>query len=84
MRTLDERVLLEACVENATQKPLQLAQVRFETVAGVRADPIHNSASVRSGPNPELPDAWPDSYADSLQVCPLDTCKKMLVLQVTI
>ena len=71
MRTLDERVLLEACVENATQKPLQLAQVRFETVPGVKADPIHNSASEQSETSdPRLPDAWPDSYADGLQVCP--------------
>ena len=44
MRTLDERVLLEACVENATQKPLQLVQVKCETLPGVKADPVHHSA----------------------------------------
>ena len=71
MRTLDERVLLEACVENATQKPLQLVQVKCETLPGVKADPVHHSAYEQTGnARPEVPDAWPNSYADRLQVCP--------------
>ena len=70
MRTLDQRVLLEACIENATSRPLQLAQVKFETAPGVRAAPIQHSASLsRDVHDLEHPDRWLDSYADSLQVC---------------
>ena len=70
MRTLDQRVLLEACIENATSKPLQLAQVKFETAPGVAAAPIHHSASnSRDEQGLNQPGIWLDSYADSLQVC---------------
>ena len=69
MRTLDQRVLLEACIENATSKPLQLAQVKFETAPGIRAEAIHNSASSsRDVEDLKQPDTWLDSYADGLQV----------------
>ena len=70
MRTLDQRVLLEACVENATSKLLQLAQVKFETAPDIKALPVHNSASLsRDVEDLKQPDIWLESYADSLQVC---------------
>ena len=70
MRTLDRRVLLEACVENATSKLLQLAQVKFETAPDIKAIPVHNSASLsRDMEDLKQPDIWLESYADSLQVC---------------
>ena len=69
MRTLDQRVLLEACVENATSKLLQLAQVKFETAPDIKALPVHNSASLsRNVEDLKQPDIWLESYADSLQV----------------
>lgn len=82
MRTLNHRVLLEACVENATAKPLQLAQVRFETSPNVTAVSIHNSASI-SGDLEHLkePDTWLASYADSLQVPTLSTAATSLPWQ---
>ncbi len=69
MRTLDQRVLLEACIENATSKPLQLAQVKFETAPSIKAEPIHHSASSsRDVEDLRQPDIWLESYADGLQV----------------
>ncbi|CAL5229915.1 g13337 [Coccomyxa viridis] len=68
MRTLDQRVLLEACIENATSKPLQLAQVKFETAPSIKAEPIHHSASSsRDVEDLRQPDIWLESYADGLQ-----------------
>ena len=70
MRTLDQRVLLEACVENATSKLLQLAQVKFETAPYIKALPVHSSASLsRDVEDLKQPDIWLEKYADSLQVC---------------
>lgn len=70
MRNLDQRVLLEACVENATSKPLQLAQVKFETAPNVRSAPIQSSAALaRDAQDLTQPHTWLAQYADSLQVC---------------
>ena len=69
MRTLDQRVLLEACIENATSKPLQLAQVRFETARGIQAALVPHPPSLsRDLQDLKQPDTWLESYADSLQV----------------
>ena len=70
MRNLNQRVLLEACVENATSKPLQLAQVRFETAPNVRSVPIQSSAALaRDAQYLMQPHTWLAQYANSLQVC---------------
>ena len=70
MRNLDQRVLLEACVENATSKPLQLAQVKFETASNVRSVPIQSSAALaRDAQYLTQPHTWLAQYANSLQVC---------------
>lgn len=69
MRTLDQKVLLEACIENATSKPLQLAQVKFESALGIKATLIPHPASLsKDVQDLTQPDSWLESYADGLQV----------------